>query len=126
MISLEPDMQVVAHAGDRGGLELALHVEDRSLRRASQRVARPAREAVAEDDARRLGTWATNYMRQPANLLELKGKGGWSTWEQVERYSHAVPVRDRRQLSNPLERRATNTGSGATAHLENQMSFPEK
>lgn len=52
-------------------------------------------------------TWATNYMRQPgANLLELKRQGGWSTWEQVERYSHAVPVRDRRQLPNPLERRA--------------------
>jgi integrase/recombinase XerD len=50
-------------------------------------------------------TWATNYMRQPgANLLELKRQGGWSTWEQVERYSHAVPVRDRRQLPNPLER----------------------
>jgi site-specific recombinase XerD len=53
-------------------------------------------------------SWATNYMRQPgANLLELKRQGGWSSWEQVERYSHAVPVRDRRQLPNPLERRAT-------------------
>lgn len=53
-------------------------------------------------------TWATEYMRQPgANLLELKRQGGWSTWDQVERYSHAVSVRDRSQLPNPLARRAT-------------------
>lgn len=57
-------------------------------------------------------TWATNYMRQPgANLLELKRQGGWSMWEQVERYSHAVPIRDRRQLPNPLERRAAGTST---------------
>jgi integrase len=50
-------------------------------------------------------TWATNYLKQPgANLLELKRQGGWSTWEQVERYSHAIPVKDRRTLPNPLER----------------------
>jgi hypothetical protein len=41
-----------------------------------------------------------------ANLLELKRQGGWSTWDQVERYSHALPARDRRLLPNPLERRA--------------------
>lgn len=49
-------------------------------------------------------TWATNFMRaQGANLLELKRQGGWERWEMVERYSHAVPVRDRRSLPNPLE-----------------------
>lgn len=49
-------------------------------------------------------TWATNFMKaEGANLLELKRQGGWERWEMVERYSHAVPVRDRRSLPNPLE-----------------------
>lgn len=48
-------------------------------------------------------TWATNFMRVPgASLLELKRQGGWSRWEQVERYRHAVPMTDRRTLPNPL------------------------
>jgi integrase len=48
-------------------------------------------------------TWATNFMRIPgASLLELKRQGGWQRWEQVERYSHAVPHHDRRTLPNPL------------------------
>lgn len=48
-------------------------------------------------------TWATNFMRADgANLLELKRQGGWERWEMVERYSHAIPVRDRRSLPNPL------------------------
>jgi len=48
-------------------------------------------------------TWATNFMRVPgASLLELKRQGGWQRWEQVERYSHAVPHHDRRTLPNPL------------------------
>ena len=48
-------------------------------------------------------TWATNFMRVPgASLLELKRQGGWRRWEQVERYSHAVPHHDRRTLPNPL------------------------
>jgi hypothetical protein len=34
--------------------------------------------------------------------LELKRQGGWQRWEQVERYSHAVPHHDRRTLPNPL------------------------
>lgn len=37
-----------------------------------------------------------------ANLLELKRQGGWERWEMVERYSHAIPVKDRRSLPNPL------------------------
>jgi integrase len=49
-------------------------------------------------------TWATNFMKaEGANLLELKRQGGWERWEMVERYSHAVPVKDRRSLPNPLE-----------------------
>lgn len=49
-------------------------------------------------------TWATNFMRSPgASLLELKRQGGWQRWEQVERYSNAVPCADRRTLPNPLD-----------------------
>jgi integrase len=49
-------------------------------------------------------TWATNFMKAPgANLLELKRQGGWERWEMVERYSHRIPVPDRRALPNPLE-----------------------
>jgi integrase len=52
-------------------------------------------------------TWATNFMRAPgASLLELKRQGGWQRWEQVERYSHAVPVQDRRAMPNPLHKTA--------------------
>lgn len=52
-------------------------------------------------------TWATNFMRIPgASLLELKRQGGWRRWEQVERYSHAVPHQDRRTLPNPLQKTA--------------------
>lgn len=52
-------------------------------------------------------TWATNFMRVPgASLLELKRQGGWQRWEQVERYSHAVPHHDRRTLPNPLQKTA--------------------
>lgn len=50
-------------------------------------------------------TWATNFMRQPgADLLQLKRQGGWARWEMVERYSHAIPVRDRSALPNPVQR----------------------
>ena len=52
-------------------------------------------------------TWATNFMRVPgASLLELKRQGGWQRWEQVERYSHAVPHHDRKTLPNPLQKTA--------------------
>ena len=52
-------------------------------------------------------TWTTNFMRVPgASLLELKRQGGWQRWEQVERYSHAVPHHDRRTLPNPLQKSA--------------------
>ena len=37
-----------------------------------------------------------------ASLLELKRQGGWERWDMVERYSHAVPMEDRRRLPNPL------------------------
>ncbi len=47
-------------------------------------------------------TWATAFMRaQNASLLELKRQGGWSRWDMVERYSHAIPPRDRSALPNP-------------------------
>lgn len=49
-------------------------------------------------------TWATNFMKADgANLLERKRQGGWERWEMVERNSHAIPVKDRRSLPNPLE-----------------------
>ena len=52
-------------------------------------------------------TWATTFMRAPnANLLELKRQGGWARWEMVERYSHAIPPRDRSALPNPLHKSA--------------------
>jgi integrase len=52
-------------------------------------------------------TWATSFMRADgASLLELKRQGGWQRWEMVERYSHAVPPRDRRSLPNPLQKTA--------------------
>ncbi len=42
-------------------------------------------------------------MKAPgANLLEVKRQGGWERWEMVERYSHAIPPRDRLALPNPL------------------------
>jgi hypothetical protein len=44
-------------------------------------------------------------MRAPnANQLELKRQGGWARWEMVERYSHAIPPRDRSALPNPLHK----------------------
>ncbi len=52
-------------------------------------------------------TWATTFMRAPnTNLLELKRQGGWARWEMVERYSHAIPPRDRSALPNPLHKSA--------------------
>jgi len=39
-------------------------------------------------------------MRQ---AFELKRQGGWQRWEQVERYSHAVPPQNRRTLPNPFD-----------------------
>lgn len=43
-------------------------------------------------------TWATRF---PGDLLELKRQGGWSRWEQVERYRHGTPL-DPRSLYDPL------------------------
>ena len=52
-------------------------------------------------------TWATTFMRAPnANLLELKRQGGWARWDMVDRYSHAIPPRDRSALPNPLHKSA--------------------
>ena len=48
-------------------------------------------------------TWATNWMKGPgADLLSLQRQGGWERLEMVERYSHAVPIKDRAALPNPL------------------------
>ena len=30
-----------------------------------------------------------------------KRQGGWARWDMVERYSHAIPPRDRSALPNP-------------------------
>lgn len=64
-------------------------------------------------------TWATSFMRAPnANLLELKRQGGWARWEMVERYSHAIPPRDRAALPNPLHKSAfVQTPSSALKRL---------
>jgi len=40
-----------------------------------------------------------------ADLLSLQRQGGWERLEMVERYSHAVPLRDRSALPNPLASR---------------------
>jgi integrase/recombinase XerD len=48
-------------------------------------------------------TWATNWMKQPgADLLSLQRQGGWKRLEMVERYSHAIPIKDRSSLPNPM------------------------
>jgi integrase len=44
-------------------------------------------------------TWATRY---PGDLLELKRQGGWSRWEQVERYKHGKAIK-RENLYDPLD-----------------------
>jgi hypothetical protein len=41
---------------------------------------------------------------------KLKRQGGWQRWEQVERYSHTVPVQDRRAMPNPLALQKTAFG----------------
>lgn len=50
-------------------------------------------------------TWATNFMRDGGDLLQLKRQGGWRRWEMVERYSHVVPIKDRKTLPNPAATR---------------------
>ena len=45
-------------------------------------------------------TWATRF---PGDLLELKRQGGWSRWEQVERYRHGKPLAAT-SLYDPLAR----------------------
>lgn len=48
-------------------------------------------------------TWATNWMKPPgADLLALMRQGGWKRLQMVERYSHAIPVKDRSALPNPM------------------------
>jgi site-specific recombinase XerD len=48
-------------------------------------------------------TWATNWMKHPgADLLTLMRQGGWKRLQMVERYSHAIPVKDRAALPNPM------------------------
>ena len=48
-------------------------------------------------------TWATNWMKQPgADVLSLQRQGGWKRLEMVERYSHAIPIKDRSALPNPM------------------------
>jgi site-specific recombinase XerD len=48
-------------------------------------------------------TWATNWMKQPGgDLLTLMRQGGWKRLQMVERYSHAIPVKDRSALPNPM------------------------
>ena len=37
-----------------------------------------------------------------ADLLSLQRQGSWERLEMVERYSHAVPIKDRAALPNPL------------------------
>jgi hypothetical protein len=42
-------------------------------------------------------------MKQPgADLLILMRQGGWKRLPMVERYSHAIPVKDRSALPNPM------------------------
>jgi len=42
-------------------------------------------------------------MKQPgAGLLSLQRQGGWKRLEMVERYSHAIPIKDRSSLPIPM------------------------
>jgi len=42
-------------------------------------------------------------MKPPgADLLALMRQGGWKRFQMVERYSHAIPVKDRAALPNPM------------------------
>ncbi len=65
------------------------------------------RSGVADFSAHRLRhTWATEFMRNGGDLLDLKRQGGWKKWEMVERYSHAIPPQHRDRLPNPLAMKA--------------------
>jgi len=37
-----------------------------------------------------------------ADLLALMHQGSWKRLQMVERYSHAIPVKDRSVLPNPM------------------------
>jgi integrase len=92
--------------------------EPNSFEKVFQRVRE--RSGVARFSAHILRhTWATSFMRAPnASLLELKRQGGWARWEMVERYSHAIPPRDRSALPNPLHKSAfVQLPSGAQKRL---------
>ncbi len=61
-------------------------------------------QVVVNDHAHLLRhTWAANWMKQTgADLLSLQRQGGWKRSDMIERYSHAIPIKDRSGLSNPM------------------------
>lgn len=54
---------------------------------------------------------------QRVRVLELKRQGGWQRWEQVERYSHAVPPQDRRTLPNAFDPQKSAAGQLPSARV---------
>jgi integrase len=67
--------------------------------------ARIARDSGVRDFSAHIlrHTWATNFMKQPgADLLTLMRQGGWKRLEMAQRYAHAIPIKDRTSLPNPM------------------------
>ncbi len=49
-------------------------------------------------------TWATNFRkRDSGDLLDLKAQGGWRDDKMLQRYSHALPLSERRRGPSPMD-----------------------
>lgn len=49
-------------------------------------------------------TWATNFRRRDSgDLLDLKAQGGWRDDKMLQRYSHALPLSERRRGPSPMD-----------------------
>lgn len=49
-------------------------------------------------------TWATNFRRRESgDLLDLKQQGGWHDDKMLQRYSHQLPLSERRRGPSPMD-----------------------
>lgn len=49
-------------------------------------------------------TWATNFRRRESgDLLDLKQQGGWRDDKMLQRYSHRLPLSERRRGPSPMD-----------------------
>jgi integrase len=49
-------------------------------------------------------TWATNFRRRESgDLLDLKEQGGWRDDKTLQRYSHRLPLSERRRGPSPMD-----------------------